>query len=558
MKNSRFGFPALPLSAKILLWFFANLLLVAIAAYAFIEFEFHLGPESLLGGRAGQRVDALADLVTGEIAGEPPDRWGGVLARAGRLYGLHLLIAAPDGRRVAGEEIALPDPVIARLYRPRPPQPGAPLRPPPGQEKAPPPLFGEDGRPPPPGSDGFDRPGLNLPSSPPRPDDPGSQDRGGNDRSSDDRNLPGRPPGGPRDRRMIHTGQPSRYWLLVLLNLPGAPARFPPGAQLPLPQRRGGAEPPAPLTLVAMSDSIGLGGLVLDFTPWIAAAGGVLLFSLLFWLPLVRGITGSIREMTGATARVAEGRFDVRVRESRGDELGLLAQSINAMAGRLAGFVNGQKRFLGDIAHELCSPLARAQVALGILESEVGAGALTDLREEVQQISSLVNELLSFSKASLAAGQIKLQTFPLREVLSRAIEREGFSAQAIRADIPGDLLVKAEPDLLCRALSNLLRNAVKYAGDAGQIEVAAGRVGAEVVLTVSDQGPGVPEEALARIFDPFYRVDVSRARETGGTGLGLAIVKTCVESCGGRVTCRNRLPHGLSVTISLAGGLTAD
>ncbi len=492
-----------PLSAKILLWFFANLLLVGIAAYAFIEFEFHLGPESLLGGRAGGRVEALADLVNGEIDAVPADQWNDILARAGNLYGIHLLISTPDGRRVAGEEIALPDPVIARLFRPRPPQPpGAPPGPRGPEDGGPPP-------PPPPNPE--DRPGPNDPSPPPPP----------------------RPPG-PRDRRMVHTDAPSRYWLLVPLDAPGGPR--------------------PPLTLIAVSDSIGLGGLVLDFTPWIAAGAGIIVFSLLFWLPLVRGITRSIREMTGATARVADGRFDIRVREDRRDELGLLARSINQMAGRLAGFVDGQKRFLGDIAHELCSPLARAQVALGIMERDAKTGSLEDLREEVQQMSSLVNELLSFSKASLAEGRIKLQSVSLREVAARAIERENFPGAAVYCEIAPDLHVRADPDLLCRAISNVLRNAVKYAGDAGPIEIAAERISGEVILTVSDQGPGVPEEALPQLFDPFYRVDVSRARETGGAGLGLAIVKTCVESCGGRVTCQNRQPRGLAVAITLAAG----
>ena len=519
--------PRFPLSAKILLWFFANLILVAIAAYAFIEFEFHLGPESLLGGRAGQRVDALADLVIGEIAAVPPDQWDGILARAGNLYGLHLLIVAPDATRLAGENIPLPDDVIARLYRPRPPDARGPVRP--GR----PPL--PDAGPPPPGAD--------------QPRDDQFSPR---DRHPEDHDGPGRHPPGPRDRRMIHTEHPTRYWLLVPLDRLGPLPEPPRGAQLLPPATPD--QPPPPLTLIAVSESIGLGGLVLDFTPWIAVAAGILLFSLLFWLPLVTGITRSIREMTGATARVAEGRFDIRVRENRGDELGLLARSINGMAGRLAGFVNGQKRFLGDIAHELCSPLARAQVALGILEHQVSADVFTDLREEVQQMSSLVNELLSFSKASLAAGRIRLESLPLQEVLARAIERENLPAAALSSAVPPDLLVKAEPDLLCRALSNVLRNAVKYAGDAGPIEAEAQRVGGDVILTLSDHGPGVPEAALAQLFDPFYRVDVSRARETGGSGLGLAIVKTCVESCGGRVTCRNREPHGLSVVITLASG----
>ncbi|MGA3172096.1 MAG: HAMP domain-containing sensor histidine kinase [Chthoniobacteraceae bacterium] len=493
-----------PLSAKILIWFFANLLLVGIAAYAFVEFEFHLGPESLLGGRAGARVQALANLIDGEINAEPESQWNEALSRAANLYGIHLLIATPDGRQVAGEEIALPDGVVARLFRPRPPQPPPGVLP--GQvppDQAPPgPGPGLPPPPPPPGPAG----GFNPASPPPRPADR------------------------PDDRRMVHTRRPSRYWLLVPIDAPG---------QRP------------PLTLIAVSDSVGLGGLVLDFTPWLAAAAGIVIFSLLFWLPLVRGITRSIGEMTGATARVAEGRFDVRVRQNRSDELGQLAHSINRMTERLEGFVTGQKRFLGDIAHELCSPLARAQVALGIIEHGTGAGSIEDLREEIQQMSSLVNELLSFSKASLAAGRIKLQSVPLREIVARAVARENLSGAAIRCAVADDLSVSAEPDLLCRAISNLLRNAVKYAGDSGPVEIDAERKAGGVILTVADSGPGVPDDALARLFDPFYRVDVSRARETGGTGLGLAIVKTCVESCGGRVACHNRRPRGLSVAITL-------
>jgi len=500
-----------PLSAKILLWFFANLVLIGIAAFVFIEFEFHLGPESLLGGRAARRIDALAELVNGEINSEPPAKWDQILARAGNLYGLRLLVAGPDGRRLAGEDIPLPDEVRVHLFRPRPPQP-------PGGWAGSRPHAPDDAAPPPP------PPLMDQPAPP--------QDR------------PGPPPGRGRERRMVHTDRPTRYWLLVAIEAP-APAL------LLRPDLRAGPNPP--LTLIAMSDSIGLGGLVLDFTPWIAAAGAIVLFSLLFWLPLVRGITRSLRQMTDATAQVAEGRFDIRVPATRRDELGLLAASINQMAERLSGFVNGQKRFLGDIAHELCSPLARAQVALGIMEQQMSPGSLVDLREEVQQMSSLVNELLSFSKASLASGRIKLEPVSLRSILDRAIERENL-ATAVQTSVADELSVLADPDLLCRAVSNILRNAVKYAGHAGPVEAATERKGGDVILTISDAGSGVPEEALPQIFDPFYRVDVSRTRETGGAGLGLAIVKTCVESCGGRVTCHNRQPHGLAVVITLAAG----
>jgi two-component system sensor histidine kinase CpxA len=117
--------------------------------------------------------------------------------------------------------------------------------------------------------------------------------------------------------------------------------------------------------------------------------------------------------------------------------------------------------------------------------------------------------------------------------------------------VPADLIVTANPDLLLRALANLLRNALQHAGSAGPITVRAASEGDEVVITVADSGPGVPEDELPKIFDAFYRLDTSRTRGTGGTGLGLAIVKTCVESCCGSVTASNRIPHGLEMVIRL-------
>ena len=224
------------------------------------------------------------------------------------------------------------------------------------------------------------------------------------------------------------------------------------------------------------------------------------------------------------------------------------------MAGRLAGVVTGQKRFLGDIAHELCAPLSRTQMALGILEQRADdkqKAYVEDLREEVQHMSSLVNELLSFSKASLGATATKLGPVRLRAIAEEAARRESIEGAQVRLDVPADLSVLAEPELLVRALANLLRNAVRYAGEAGPITVSARQDDAEVLLTVADCGPGVPEPELARIFDPFYRLDASRDATTGGVGLGLAIVKTCVESCRGSVSCRNRQPSGLEVTIRL-------
>jgi two-component system, OmpR family, sensor histidine kinase CpxA len=275
--------------------------------------------------------------------------------------------------------------------------------------------------------------------------------------------------------------------------------------------------------------------------------------SALLWFPLVRGINRSIAQMTQATRQIAEGRFETRVAEGRRDELGDLGRAVNQMAERLAGLVAGQKRFLGDVAHELCSPLAKLRVSLGILDQRAGQehkDYVARAEEEAAHIAGLVNELLSFSKASLAAPPAQLRPVIVRDAVEKAIRREVPDEMQIKLEIPDEMAVRADAELLTRALANLLRNAVRYAGEAGPITVAARREQDTVQIMVADCGPGVPASDLPRLFDPFYRADASRDRATGGVGLGLAIVKTCIESCGGAVACRNLEP-GLEVTIRL-------
>ena len=343
------------------------------------------------------------------------------------------------------------------------------------------------------------------------------------------------PPGPPR--RFIHTANPSLYWVIKRSMVRG-------------PEQ----DRPGPLTLVAMSDSFAGGGLFFEVAPWLGMGAGAILLSVLLWFPLVRDINQAIAQLTTAANQIAEGRFDVRVDQRRRDELGSLGLAINQMAARLNDLVTGQKRFLGDVAHELCSPLAKLRVSLGILDQQAAEDQkpyVAGAEEEAAHMAGLVNELLSFSKTSLTAAKIQLRPVSVREVAEKAVRRETDPQASIVLAIAEELQVMAEPELLARALSNLLRNAVRYAGQAGPITLSAQRGGGGVAIAVADRGPGVPASELARIFDPFYRVDTSRDRATGGAGLGLAIVKTCIESCGGTVTGRSLEPSGLEVTIRL-------
>jgi len=306
--------------------------------------------------------------------------------------------------------------------------------------------------------------------------------------------------------------------------------------------------------LLAASDSVTGNGFFFDPLPWMIVAAAVVLVSTLLWIPMVRNITRPLARMTRATQEIARGKFDVAIHEPRTDEIGRLARGINHMTTRLSAFVTGQKRFLGDVAHELGSPIARIQFGLGALEQRVADDnrkRVVDVMEDVDHMSNLVNELLAFSRADMKSKPVNLESIELLPVVRTAVKREGTPSVEINVEVDPGVRVMASTELLIRAISNLLRNAVKYAGDLGPIVIAAMQTGEHVVIEVRDCGPGVPGKYLDRLFDPFFRPEAARDRESGGVGLGLAIVKTCVETCQGTVSASNLKPRGFAVAITL-------
>lgn len=483
-----------PLYARILIWFFLNLIFLGAVFFTAFRMQFRLGLDSLLLGHIGERVQAASQLIADELSETPEAQWKDVLGRFNKEYAVQFLLFRSDGTQAAGDNIPLPAEVMAKLT-----------------ERRGPPQWRSFWTPPPPPPEGTTH---HIP----------------------DRLF------GPRNRFLLRTESPTRYWV---------------GVSMPRLQQDAASGWPNRMMLLVVSPTIIRGGLFFDPKPWIVVGFGAVICSVLFWIPLVRSLTRSIGQMTRVTEQIAEGHFDARVATARRDELGRLGHAVNRMAARLAGFVTGQKRFLGDTAHELCAPIARMQMALGILEERAGPGQqayVRDVREELQNISNLVNELLSFSKASLRQNETKLAPVNVAAIARRVVEREAPGAGQAEVRIPDNLQALAEPELLARALANLVRNALRYAGSAGSITLSAGAEEGRVIITVADQGPGVPEESLQQIFDPFFRLENSRSRETGGIGLGLAIVKTCVEACRGTVTARNRAPSGLQVDITLKSG----
>ncbi len=499
----------LPLFARFLVWLLLNLVLLATVFWLLVRTEFR--PDALIAGVAGERVQQVADVIFGELRSRPKEEWTSILERFGTGYGVKFALVGDAHEIIAGAKLELPEEIRQRI-RGR----GGPRR---------------DGGPP-------DGPrGEGLRPEGPRPDE---RPLGPPPEGEAGRRGPGRPDGRPdfgSARTFLRSEKPPAYWVILR-----APLSTPESGRLTLGR------------LVVMSTTLSAGGLFFDYTPWLWAGGGVLLFSVLWWLPFVGSITKSIRLVTTATEQVAEGKFAVSVNDRRGDELGRLGAAVKRMAGRLEGFVTGQKRFLGDIAHELCTPLARMEMALGVLDHRADSKQreyVNDVRDEVRHMSGLVNELLSFSKASLKAKELPLVAVSLRELADKVIAREAAASDAIEVSVPDELQAKAEPELLARAVGNLIRNALRYAGHAGPIRLTAAARGDEVILSVTDDGPGVPAESVTRLSEPFYRPDAARTREQGGVGLGLAIVKSCVEACQGKLTFRNREPKGFEAEIRL-------
>jgi two-component system sensor histidine kinase CpxA len=346
------------------------------------------------------------------------------------------------------------------------------------------------------------------------------------------RDPEGEPEQPPKRRLLLlRAGQPVAFWITVPLHKPGAP----------------------PAWVVLRVPTFGVLLRLLDLTTWIWVAAGAAVVSVLFWLPLVGSLTRDLAKLSHATREIASGRFGTRVNAERRDELGSLGESVNNMAARLDRMSNGQKRFLGDIAHELGSPLGRMQVSVEILQQRADPSlhtAIQDVREEVDHMARLVEELLDFTRAGLQPRSTPLARVELAPLIDRVLNREA-AVDGVRVQLEAGGAVQADASLLERALCNLVRNAVRHAGPGAAITIRSESVGDAVHVIVEDGGPGVPPEALARLGEPLFRPDYARNREGGGTGLGLAIVKTCVEACGGSVSFTPNKPQGLCVTLCL-------
>lgn len=274
-------------------------------------------------------------------------------------------------------------------------------------------------------------------------------------------------------------------------------------------------------------------------------------------LILALSISRPLRELLQRNLQFADGQLQSRVTRlsKRQDELGQLGQSFNTMAERISALLTNQQRLLRDISHELRSPLARAQLALGLTERQQTLEHVPRVKQELDRLDTMLDELLTFSKLDAGQYQLEQQQFDLTGLLTEIIDVNQVEADARQQQItlsaPEQLLISADSRLLARAIENILRNAIKYGPCDSEISCQLQVQQQQLLLTICDQGPGIAPDQLSAIFEPFYRTSSSRNSNTGGTGLGLAIVAQIIRQHGGQVSASNRHSGGLCICLQL-------
>ena len=287
--------------------------------------------------------------------------------------------------------------------------------------------------------------------------------------------------------------------------------------------------------------------------------GGILCY----WL--ARNFTAPVIKLRATTQELANGNLAARVGNAMGqrrDELAHLGHDFDRMAEHIQTLVNAQRRLLGDISHELRSPLARLRVALELARQCAGqdeSKKLDRIEREAENINEMVGQLLTLSRIECNTDGVGNSTIDLAEIVREVADDADFEARSrkrtVRVVECEECATTGSVELLRSSIENVLRNAVRYTAEGTEVEIGlqCETEGEQpfAVITVRDHGPGVPEHAITDIFRPFYRVADARDRQTGGTGLGLAITARGIQLHGGTVKAANASSGGLIVTIRL-------
>lgn len=318
------------------------------------------------------------------------------------------------------------------------------------------------------------------------------------------------------------------------------------GAALYLHHSLGGPLPPPPPGLATIGP--------VPVVPVVSGALAMLVVSIgVAWY-----LAGPLRHLRGGLRQVAQGRFDTRVTpllRGRRDELAEVAEDFDRMAAQLDQLTKSRQVLLHDISHELRSPLARMQAAIGLLHQDPTRtpAMIERIERESSVLDGLIEELLTLHRLEAAPEGWALDTVDVMDLLHAVTEDADFEARALsrvaRIDAPGEFVAHVQGELLYRAFENVIRNAVKYTAPGTAVEVSArpDDDGNHLVVTVDDRGPGVPEQSRHLMFEPFVRLEGSES--VRGAGLGLAIARRAIDVNGGTIAASAREGGGLRMTL---------
>jgi two-component system sensor histidine kinase CpxA len=279
---------------------------------------------------------------------------------------------------------------------------------------------------------------------------------------------------------------------------------------------------------------------------------------------LAQHLSAPIRRIQAGARSLATEDLDVKVSaglESRKDEVAVLARDFDAMAERLRSTRSARTQLLRDISHELRSPLARMRVALGLTRQTKGSAdpgperQLDRLEREIERLDALIGRVLKLARLHEADTSFAREPLDVDEIIDAVVRDANFegAAKNCRVEVDGAAraVVTGNRDFLSSAVENVLRNAVRYSPSDAAVEVEARGIDGRVTIRVLDRGPGVPDQELERIFEPFHRVAASRDRDSGGEGIGLAITSQVMRAHGGSASAANRPGGGLEVRLIL-------
>ncbi|GAA5135638.1 ATP-binding protein [Thalassotalea piscium] len=316
------------------------------------------------------------------------------------------------------------------------------------------------------------------------------------------------------------------------------------------------------LYIAVKGDNPHFSSYVMQLPKWARIIIPVIVSMLLAWL-LARSLSRPLVKIKHAAAKIGNGQLTTRVDHNttkRIDELGDLSRSFNQMAEKLEQNITAHQRLLGDVSHELRSPMTRLQMAIGLaLQSidnkETLITHLSRCELEVTRLDDMIAEVLSLSRLENTIQHLSLQTCDLSSLLNACITDGQYLANnksiTINAKVPKAVTIQADGKLLASAITNVLINAVKYSPANSTINVFTLLSDKDITIQVVDSGPGVPEESINQLFQPFYRVEHARDRDTGGTGLGLAIAHQAILAHNGNIFAQNNESNGLTVTLVL-------